>query len=257
MERGFTVTLRVTFDTNTFDKVVRPAMYPKDPNNADFAAVHEALKHGDFLGFISETIITYEGIGRDHRASVFGSTELRRRIEQVSQDTFEITLTPEQSARQPVHPKQVERFVAAFDLGFRLLMEGPRVGKLSVAGDFYESETEEALTHRLDKHFNILQAIETRGLGSSRVMAIAKCWADRAAPNEHWYRFLGTAKDVNETREVARAVAEWSDAESIGAHYAYVLLLLAAGRADRRAGARQSARPSFNCIRSMSMRTSI
>ena len=100
-------------------------------------------------------------------------------------------------------------------------MEGPRVGKLSVAGDFYVSETEEALTRRLDKHFNILQAIEARGLGSSRVLAIAKCWADRAAPNEHWYRVLGTAKDVKETREVARAVAEWSDAESIGAHYAY------------------------------------
>jgi hypothetical protein len=215
------VTLRVTFDTNTFDKVVRPAVYPKDPNNADFVAVHEALKRGDVLGFICETIITAEGIGRDQRASVFGSTELRRRTEEVSGDTFEITLTSEQSVRQPVHPKQAERFVAAFDLGFRLLMEGPRIGKLSVAGDFYVSETDEALTRRLDRHFKILQAIEARGLGSSRVIAIAKRWVERAAPNEHWYRLLGTARDVKETREVARAVAEWSDAESIGAHYAY------------------------------------
>jgi hypothetical protein len=52
-------------------------------------------------------------------------------------------------------------------------------------------------------------------------MAIAKRWAERAAPNEHWYRLLGSARDVKETREVARVVAEWSDAESIGAHYAY------------------------------------
>jgi hypothetical protein len=215
------MTLRVTFDTNTFDKVVRPAVYAKDPNNADFAAVHEALKRGDVLGFISETIITFEGIGRDQRASVFGSTEVHSRFEQVSDDTFLITMTPEQSARQPIHPKQAERFVAAFDLGFRLLMEDPRIGKLGVAGDFYVSETEEALTQRLDRHFNILQAIEARGLGSPRVMALAKLWAERAAPNEHWYRLLGSARDVKETREVARVVAEWSDAESIGAHYAY------------------------------------
>ena len=32
---------------------------------------------------------------------------------------------------------------------------------------------------------------------------------------------LSTAKDIHETREVGRAVAEWSDADSIGAHYAY------------------------------------
>jgi hypothetical protein len=214
------MTLRVTFDTNTFDKVVRPSVYPKDPKYPEFVAVHEALKRGDILGFISETIITLEGIGKDQRAPVFGTTDLRSRTEQVSEDTFAVTLTPEQTARQPVHPKQAERFVAAFDLGFRLL-GAPRIGMPRVEGDFYVSEPPETLTERLDRYFNILQAIEARGLGSPRVMAIANRWADRAAPNEPWYRLLGTAKDIYETREVARAIAEWSDADSIGAHYGY------------------------------------
>ena len=215
------MTLRVTFDTNTFDKVVRPNVYARDPNHADFVAVHEALKRGDILGFISETIITFEGIGKDQRASVFGTTELRSRTEQVSDDTFVITMTPEQAARPPVHPKQAERFVAAFDLGFRLLMGAPRIGKPSVEGDFYVSETPEALTQRLDRCVSILRAIEARGVGFSRAEALAEHWADRAAPNEPWYRVLGTARDIGEKREVARAIAEWSDADSIGAHYAY------------------------------------
>ena len=213
--------LRVTFDTNTFDKVVRPNVYARDPNHADFVAIHEALKRGDLLGFISETIITFEGIGKDQRASVFGNTELRSRTQQVSDDTFVITMTPEQAARPPVHPKQAERFVAAFDLGFRLLMGAPRIGKLSVKGDFYVSETPEALMQRLDRCVSILRAIEERGLGYPRVEEIANRWADRAAPNEPWYRILGLAKDIHETREVARAVAEWSDADSICAHYGY------------------------------------
>jgi len=214
------VTLRVTFDTNSFDKVVRPSIYPRDPNYPDFAAVHEALKRGDLVGFISETIITFEGIGKDQRAPVFGTTDLRGRTQQVSEDAFLITLTPEQPARQPVHQKQAKRFVAAFDLGIRLL-GAPRIGMPRVAGDFYVSETPEALTQRLDRFFKIMRDIEARGVGSPRLMAIAHGWADRATPNEPWYRLLGTARDVNERREVARAVAEWSDADSIGAHYAY------------------------------------
>jgi hypothetical protein len=212
--------LRVTFDTNTFDKVVRPNVYAKDPNHSELVAVHEALKRGDLFGFISETIITLEGLGKDQRAAVFGTTNLRSRIVQASEDTFVITLTPEQSARQPVHPKQAERFVAAFDFGIRLL-GARRIGMPGVEGDFYVFETPEALTERLDRFFNILQAIEARGLGFPRAMEIAKRWADRAAPNEPWYRVLGSAKDIHERREVGRAVAEWSDADSIAAHYGY------------------------------------
>jgi hypothetical protein len=32
---------------------------------------------------------------------------------------------------------------------------------------------------------------------------------------------LGKAKDIHEVREVGRAIAEWSDADSLAAHYGY------------------------------------
>jgi hypothetical protein len=213
------MTLRATFDTNTFDKVVRPAKYPQDPSRQEFADLHEAIKNGRLLGFISETIITLEGIGKDQRATVFGTTGLQKRNTQISDDTFEITLTTEQPARAPIHIKQAERFGAAFDLGFRVL-GAPRVGMPRVENGPYVQQASEALSERLDRFFNIMRAIEARDLGHPRVLAIAARWADRA-PNQHWYHMLGEAKDIHETREVARAVAEWSDADSVGAHYAY------------------------------------
>src|SRR5258708_38981366 len=108
------MTLRVRCGRNSLEKVVRPNVYAKDPNYGDFVAVHEALKRGDILGFISETIITFEGIGKDQRAPVFGTTDLRSQTEPVSDDTFMITLTAEQPARPLVHPKQADRFRAAF-----------------------------------------------------------------------------------------------------------------------------------------------
>jgi hypothetical protein len=212
--------LRVTFDTNTFDKVVRPSVYPNDPSYPDLVVVHEALKRGDVVGFISETIITLEGLGKDQRAVVLGTTDLQRRTEQVSEDKFVITLTTEQAARQPLHPKQAERFVAAFDFGLRLLGTA-RIAMPRVEGDFYAFELPEALGERINRFHNIMRAIEARGLGLPRAMSIADRWADRAARNEPWYRVLSKAKDIHETREVGRAVAEWSDADSVGAHYAY------------------------------------
>ena len=36
-----------------------------------------------------------------------------------------------------------------------------------------------------------------------------------------WFKALGAAPDIHETREVARAIAEWSDGDSIAAHYGY------------------------------------
>ena len=214
------VSLPVTFDTNAFDKIVRPSVYAKDPDYRDFLTIHNASKRGDLLGFVSETMITLEGIGRDQRAVVFGDTNLSRRTEQVSEDTIVTTLTTEQMSRQSLHPKQAERFVAAFDLGIRLL-GAPRIGMPRVEGDFYAFEASTALSERLDRFFNIMRAIEARGLGLPRAKEIADRWADRAEPNEPWYRVLGKAKDIHEKREVARAVAEWADADSIGAHYAY------------------------------------
>jgi hypothetical protein len=55
--------LTVTFDTNTFDKVSRPALYSKDQGHAEMVKVHDALKRGDIQGFICDAALTLEGIG--------------------------------------------------------------------------------------------------------------------------------------------------------------------------------------------------
>jgi hypothetical protein len=117
-------------------------------------ALHNALKRGDIVGFISETIITYEGIKRDDRATVFGSTELQRESRQISDDTIHVTLTAGQSARRPIHPKQAERFVAAFNSGVRLLGV-PRIGMPRVEGDFYAVEEPSTVGERLHRFHDI------------------------------------------------------------------------------------------------------
>jgi hypothetical protein len=214
------IPLRVTFDTNTFDKVSRPSVYPNDAAHADMVEIHEALRRGDVQGFVSDTALTLEGIGVDHRATVFGGTIARSSMAQTSDDTFTITITPEQPDRRPVHHKQAERFREAFGLGIRLL-GAPRIGMPRAEEEFYAVEDPTQLGERLDRYFNLAREIERRGLGCRRAEVLAVRLAAGAPSSGPWFTSLGNAHDIHETREVGRAIAEWADGDSVAAHYAY------------------------------------
>jgi hypothetical protein len=210
--------MRVTFDTNVFDKVTRPTIYPRDPDFQEMIVIREAVKDARVQAFISDTTITLEGIVGDDRAAVFGSTGSRSSFAQTSDDTFTITMKTEQPDRKPVHPKQAERFVAAFQLGFRLLGT-PRIGMPRAEEQFYAPEDPAVLGERLDRFTSILRQIENRGLVSARAEKIAARFPRPALGP--WFNALGAAKNIHEKRDVARSIAEWADADSIAAHYAY------------------------------------
>jgi hypothetical protein len=230
--------LTVTVDTNTFDKAVRPAVYGGDPAHEDFLLVHDALKRGDIQGFLADPVITLEGIANHQRAKVFGNTTTQSSLAQTSDDTFTSTITLVQANRSPLHPKQAERFIEAFDLGIRLL-GAPRIGMPRAEEKFYAVENPAALGERLDRFVNLVRKIEARGLGSSRAQAIAERMAGGQIIQGAWFTALGAAKDIHETREVARAIAEWADADSVGAHYGYgndIFCTLDTGKAEERRG---------------------
>src|SRR5580704_1053326 len=155
--------MRVTFDTNTFDKAVRPLLYPKDPDNSLFVKIHEAIKRCRIEGFICDSMITLEGIKADDRAKVFGSTSLNSKItpDEVS-SVIRVDLKMEQPLRQPLHPKQAERFAAALDLGIKLI-GAPRAGMPRLGNhngdDPYAVETEDALSTRISRFHDIAEAI--------------------------------------------------------------------------------------------------
>jgi hypothetical protein len=230
--------LTVTFDTNAFDKAVRPAVYASDPAHEDFLVVHEALKQGRIQGFLADTVITLEGITNDQRAKVFGNTATRSSLAQASDDTFTLTITPVQADRLPLHPKQAERFIAAVDLGIRLL-GAPRIGMPRAEEQYYAGESPAALGERLNRFVDLVRKIEARGLGSARAQAIAERLAGGPITKAPWFTAFGAAKDIHEMREIARAIAEWADADSVGAHYGYrndIFCTLDSGKAEERRG---------------------
>jgi hypothetical protein len=265
--------LIVTFDTNTFDKVSRPTFYPKDPGHPEMVEVHDAVKRGDIQGFMCDVLLTLEGITRKDRATVFGGTIVRSSMRQTSEDTFSITVTPEQPDRRPVHLKQAERFSAACALGFRLLMGPPYVGIPRVEEEFYTLEDREGvfapskkmlasplvgtpmaaeefraiedtpyrafLLQRLDRQVRLAKEIEKRGVGCGRAKALAARLAGGALRGSIWWQSLGNVQDVHERGEVSRAIAEWADGDSVAAHYGYgndFFCTLDAGKGESKRG---------------------
>ncbi len=212
--------MRVTFDSNTFDKVSRPSVYAKDAAYADMVEIHEALKRGDVQSFISDTAITLEGIGLDRRAVVFGGTVARSSIARTSDHAFRVTVMPEQPDRRPVHPKQVERFREAFGLGIRLL-RSLRAGGREAEQQFYVVEDPAQLGERLARQHDLAHEVEKRGFGCRRAEQLAVRLARGAPSSGPWFTSLGNARDIHETREVGRAIAEWADGDSVAAHYGY------------------------------------
>jgi hypothetical protein len=71
--------MRITFGTNTLDRAVRPARYPRDPRQSDYLKVHQALSAGVLKGYFSETIITLEGVQNCGRIQVFSGTQTTMR----------------------------------------------------------------------------------------------------------------------------------------------------------------------------------
>ena len=117
--------LRVTFDTNTLADVVAPESSQRSNGAADGAKVRSAIRAGIVQGFFCETMITLEGIKNVDRTTVFGSTTTNTRFEYgVASDGNGVTyinMRAEQTARQPLDQRQADRFLAAFQLGMKLL----------------------------------------------------------------------------------------------------------------------------------------
>lgn len=234
--------LRVTFDTNTLDRIARPERFPKDQRQGDFYKIHRALKNGRLAGFFSETVLTLEGIEKVQRADVFDSTEIKTQItDQVSADgkpTVSVIFTASQPARKPIHPETAARVKAAIQLGLRALRI-PRNGLIEITDPsrkFFVQQSQSEQATRQKKTLEAAREIEKRDVGMSIIRQIGAKFATRANVLEPWYRSLVRAKDVHEENEVKRAISEWSDGDSLAGHIGYGIDLFCTEDRGRRGG---------------------
>jgi hypothetical protein len=112
--------MRVTFDTNTIDRAVRPERFPKDSRPNEYIRVRDALADGRIRGYIRDTLFTLEGMEKVDRAEVYGGTTLVSSRSQTTvqtadgpQTAIQINMKVHQPGRKALHPELARRIRSA------------------------------------------------------------------------------------------------------------------------------------------------
>ncbi|WP_282008041.1 hypothetical protein [Brevundimonas aveniformis] len=243
--------LRVTFDSNAWQRVVRPQSFRKDIRNVDFHRLHRAARDGEIAGFICETVGTLEAIRRADRGESIASRRMQIDFEegemQGGQIRISVTARPDHSQHPGLPGILLDSLRDAFGIGFRLL-SAPRLGVprpidfITTDGflrlELYAIETgEEQLSQRLDRFADMVRAIEARGVGRATAVRLADEIRRRVGGEAlPWFRYLNQPKDEAEKKAVEKSIAEWADGDAVAAHLAYQNDVFCSEDAGRSAG---------------------
>jgi hypothetical protein len=223
------VVIRVTFDSNTLDRAVRPERYPKDSHQPEYMKVRDALSAGGLKGYFSESLITLEGIENRHRVDVMGSTrlamqELRPYTAEDGHEVIEVPVRMEQD-RHELHPEHRARILAATKLKVHALRGPNRVGWIRVDDPdrivFEHHEYDDAFLKALERTTAVAKAIQDRGVGQELVFKLAASFAARDSVTEPWPQSLLRVRNDDDRKSVQRAIAEWADGDSVASHIGF------------------------------------
>lgn len=218
--------MRVTFDSNAWQPVVRPDKFPKDARNADFVKLQQAVKSGATKGYIVETAVTLEAIQKPDRARYFASRKPAVKVKEAAVNGMvqaEMTIGPDHTQHPGLAAVLEDRLNDAFAMGF-LLLRVPRIGTplppIGLNPVHYVQQSSAEAEARQSRTFAALGDIEARSVGKSQIDAIGTRIASRLGLSGPWYQHLdkGTPQEIS---EIAKAVAEWADADSVAAHIGY------------------------------------
>jgi hypothetical protein len=194
--------MRITFDTNSLMDLFLPKPTQRPELQPAAARVRNALADGTLQGFFCESVLTLEGVMKPDRKEVFG---LRQ-------------------ARKPLDPKFGSMIQRAKAFGLRAVRAPKLLGfGWSWADEdgtlFVPDGSINELIARMDRTNELATAVSRRGFGYARAVTVGRGFADCANPAQPviWCKGLPHAG----RRRVNRAIAEWSDGNSIAAHYGY------------------------------------
>ena len=114
--------MRVTFDSNAWERIIVPHRYPKDPVHSDLLSINAALQDGRIEGFISETVGTLEAIPRAERGAYLVNRQFALDVvDETREDgviSFSIRIGGEDGYHPGLKPVLSDRLRIARELGF-------------------------------------------------------------------------------------------------------------------------------------------
>lgn len=214
--------MKVTFDSNTWRPIVSPEIFPNDPDIIAFKIIRQAILDGKIIPCLSETVFTLEGIKRKDRKQFFSDYKANIDIKEQVNDDGSIGLTITMGSDPTAHPGNnpyLEKHLKdALNIGFKTL-KCPRIGGIinpDIEKCYLEQDSDE-LKEKLDVLGGLLREIEKKGAGIKLIKDIGDKYKG-VAPN--WQEGIKKSPD-SEIGNIANAIAEWADGDSVASHIAY------------------------------------
>lgn len=205
---------RITFDTNVLPSILFG-------NQTSEIRIRKATQEGLILSCIAETLFTLEAIKRKKRKQFLERYNPKIKIheQELPDGTIKacIAIVPD-TVRNLDNNKVLEICLEkARGLGFKIL-RCPRIAGIvnkGIKDEYYLKDELATIEQRQKVSAECLRKIEQRGCGCAHIMKIGKTYNSSS-----WFDGIKKAPgSINE--QLAKAVAEWADGDSICAHVAY------------------------------------
>jgi hypothetical protein len=207
--------MKITFDSNVWRKISSPEQFPNDTSYKDFKNIRKAIDEKRIIPFLCETVFTLEAIERKNRQDFFSSYKPVRNISQElegDQIKLSISIEPNKSAHPGNNSYLESHLQDAVAIGFQII-KLPRVAGVvnpDIEQYFYKYED---LGAYQSKAFEIARKIESKGAGFYHVKELGEKY------NDDWVTGIRQAPK-SEEGNIATAVAEWADGDSVACHIA-------------------------------------
>jgi hypothetical protein len=173
------------------------------------------------VGCLSETVFTLEAVKKIDRQAFFAAYAAPLEVTETEKadGTISWAFQPASGVVQPpLHPILESHLQDAIAMGFRLL-HCPRIlaPKPKLPQSYYLADTNATAADRAARFAECSRELELLGAGIAHVKAIGARYSNDP---KRWIEGLAAAP-ASESAAIAKAVAEWADADSVAAHYAY------------------------------------
>lgn len=214
--------MKVTFDSNVWRPLVSPSIFPNDPNIKHFEVIRQAMEGKLVFGFLGEAVFTLEAIKRMDRKEFFGhykaDVKTTTEIKTDNSVGMNFSIGPSKTSHANNNPYLEKHFNDARPLGFKLLRM-PRIAgivNMDLKPEDYAADERVPIKERQERCGQIAREIESKGCGISHIKKLGAKYAKKRP----WIDGIKAAPQTDENL-IAKAIAEWADADAVAAHYGY------------------------------------
>ena len=231
--------MRVTFDTNVWNRMVFPELHIDEPNYQALVELKNAVRDGRIRGFISEAFATIEAIKRENRAKFHVQNTPKVRVTDESVGNGLIRLTIQIEANHDQHPGIGEEFEGelkeALAIGIKLL-SSPYIAvtvpnELRKRPEIYAEGVFETQDYN-DRFGEAITTIVGRGVGNGVLVDMVKEFTERLdGPRPKTlhdraliygvYELARQDGDKKQMRRIEDSYGESADGDVVAAHIAY------------------------------------